>query len=230
MWYKNRVTTMEITVGMTIGDVKETTSKLYSIDSKSVLVQDRLGRLLSPYDKARDLFLMHNCNNIVLVDKKNAIIEDLNDIQFIFTDDSDLPTVKAGTKLTLFDWLTDSKYSVNCGEYMENFLITFRSFSTPKELLNHLLLKYQNPSISSLFNFKEGKEGVSEDIVRRRVLDVLRLWIKSHSGDFFADSSESRDLLISLRHFIDHIISKIDESACLELTRLYHRLVCFLLF
>eukprot|EP01119_Soliformovum_irregulare_P002919 TRINITY_DN1317_c0_g1_i1.p1 TRINITY_DN1317_c0_g1~~TRINITY_DN1317_c0_g1_i1.p1 ORF type:complete len:513 (-),score=136.76 TRINITY_DN1317_c0_g1_i1:515-2053(-) len=74
-------------------------------------------------------------------------------------------------------------------EFVDEFLITFRYFITPKSLLNKLILKY----ISD--------DGDDSNPIKERLMKVFRAWIKDHFYDFNNDL----DLFNTLSNFVnDH--------------------------
>jgi len=79
------------------------------------------------------------------------------------------------------------------------FLLTYRAFTTPKEFINQLFLRY-GPS-------KLENEEASASIIRIRVRNILKLWINKHFYDLEDDQQTSRFLLNTIDSYI-----KEDES------------------
>eukprot|EP01119_Soliformovum_irregulare_P015941 TRINITY_DN4565_c0_g1_i2.p1 TRINITY_DN4565_c0_g1~~TRINITY_DN4565_c0_g1_i2.p1 ORF type:complete len:650 (+),score=179.85 TRINITY_DN4565_c0_g1_i2:37-1986(+) len=105
---------------------------------------------------------------------------DISDADILISDQESLIT--AADIGTLIQNLSQAK-----DDFIEQFLITYRYFITPKSLLNKLILKY----VSS-----KGDERGRE--TRERLTKVFRAWIKDHYYDFDVDP----ELLTSLNNFV----------------------------
>jgi len=96
------------------------------------------------------------------------------------------PSVKAATSTRLVERLAYDKYTdLN---FIKSFLISFRNFMSPIDLLEKLSLRYLitgdwDPDV--IRPEDEIKVALnSQDVIRLRVLTVLKLWIESYWYDF----------------------------------------------
>merc|ERR1719334_1252788 len=106
--------------------------------------------------------------------------------------------------------------------FMKTFLTTYRSFSTPPELLSLLIARFHIPDPELLPDYRDdsdltektSKMRYAQDLkrfrkeysqpVQFRVLNVLKHWVDQHFYDF----SEDTDLLHKLTSFLDDITGK----------------------
>ncbi|KAL9642462.1 hypothetical protein ABK040_011030 [Willaertia magna] len=130
--------------------------------------------------------------------------------------DSITGQVKAGTLDKLVLILTSNEEFDN--EYMHLFLLTYRSFTTPSELLDKLILRFNTPPPRSCYELEleqlqqqqQNNESKLErefhtfykalQAIRLRVGQVLNHWVQSHFFDF----REDPDLKRKLQRFIDN--------------------------
>ena len=118
--------------------------------------------------------------------------------------------MKAGTLNKLVERLTFHKHPDS--DYLNAFLMTYRSFCTPKQLLDLLILRFDTPLPinclqEDLQRFKEQRLTP----IRLRVANVLKNWIDK----FFQDFMEDRSLVAS---FLQFIKLKTDVDSVIEKT------------
>jgi hypothetical protein len=147
-----------------------------------------------------------------LVPKSEAALADTQEIKFVFSTE-DFPFVKAGRVDKLVEWLIHPEYP-NVS-FMEEFMLTFRSFMEPTHLLDTLIEKYQE----SLGQLLGGR------VKQLKIIDVVRFWIKEYPTDFFKSTESSRKLLSDLHGFISQVIVKTNRIPGIELSRLYALMV-----
>eukprot|EP01103_Thecamoeba_quadrilineata_P006394 TRINITY_DN1611_c0_g1_i1.p1 TRINITY_DN1611_c0_g1~~TRINITY_DN1611_c0_g1_i1.p1 ORF type:complete len:923 (+),score=205.66 TRINITY_DN1611_c0_g1_i1:75-2843(+) len=111
-------------------------------------------------------------------------------------------SVRAGTIVRLVEMLAHDSYLDT--EYMVAFLLTYRSFTTPEELLQLLISRYNtepdadwDEEKKELFASKNLKQ------IRLRVFNVLKHWLTSHYHDFESNPS----LLQTLSEFVEDVIT-----------------------
>jgi len=129
------------------------------------------------------------------------------------------PVVKGGTLEKLVQRLTYEKYPDT--DFMNAFLLTYRSFTTPPELLALLIARYDVPEL------KEGSEKDRQEYyknhqhpIRLRVFNVMRSWVDK----YFYDFAEDRSLMETLLDFISQRMMNTGmEKAAAQLKRLAYR-------
>jgi len=109
------------------------------------------------------------------------------------------PVIKGGNIEKLVERLTYEKY--NDTKYMKAFMLTFRSFTTPAELLQLLINRFNitaatGASPEELTAFESGVKKV----VRLRVFNVLKHWLNQGFYDF----KEDAQLRETLQSFIQN--------------------------
>lgn len=111
-------------------------------------------------------------------------------------DDRDI--IQAGLLAKLCERLTYEKYpDIN---YLTAFMLTYRTFVTPTELLDLIIMRYNVPPPTTttpevLEKFKQKKELP----IQLRVLNVLKTWVEK----FFDDFNNDKALLTKLLEFVD---------------------------
>jgi hypothetical protein len=112
-------------------------------------------------------------------------------------------TVEKLIQRLTFDKLTDTNY-------LSTFLLTYRSFMTPKELLDILEVRWNTAPPAGTTNIDGWKTNVLY-LIRLRISNVLKSWIeKYYDADFEGDS----EILKQLDVFIDKVASSgLDKPA-----------------
>jgi son of sevenless len=78
--------------------------------------------------------------------------------------------------------------------FVSDFLLTFRSFTTPRELLSLLEKRFRAPmAVPKAKLTKEDQEKIA--IVRLRVCNFIRLWIEINPKDFTQDEEFRKRIL-----------------------------------
>ena len=246
--YKDKIYEETIDKTRNIGEIKTFLAPLWGFDSASVVLQDLNSQVLSQQIQLKDL-VIEGKTILKMVPKSEVQIGDEEDMKFIF-DDCDIPSVKLGSKNQLILWLINPRYSTN--EFIETFLITYRMFISPLELIEILIKYFQKtdeipikPHTKLLHNYEKKQQQKQksssfsssnkssfqlygyddhEILFKERIIDVFKLWLKNHQCDFFGSKPESVQLLTILHKFIDENVMQYDKEIAFELTRLYHQM------
>ena len=124
--------------------------------------------------------------------------------------------IKCATLNKLVERVTHEKYVDLNTRYV--FLLTYHSFTTPRELLAKLRSRFHVPlppnlSPEELRHFKTSKL----DRIQIRVGSVLKNWIDEHWNDFSGEDEESLELKKDLHQLIQNML---DNSGSLLTTQL----------
>lgn len=125
------------------------------------------------------------------------------------------PVIKGGSIEKLVERLTYEKY--HDVKFVKAFLLTFRSFTTPQELLQLLIDRFNvaPPSGSSTEEIA-AFEGAVLKVVRLRVFNVLKQWLNTGFYDFQQDTELKKTLV----DFIQNQIQPTMENAATSLTNI----------
>eukprot|EP01087_Luapelamoeba_hula_P024732 TRINITY_DN951_c0_g1_i2.p1 TRINITY_DN951_c0_g1~~TRINITY_DN951_c0_g1_i2.p1 ORF type:complete len:1420 (+),score=271.34 TRINITY_DN951_c0_g1_i2:114-4373(+) len=128
------------------------------------------------------------------------------------------PIIRGGTLEKLVQRLTYEKYPDP--DFVAAFLLTYRSFTTPPELLALLIARWDVPAPrdANETTLAEFTKAVLEP-VRLRVFNVLQKWVSHHFYDF----AEDRSLVDTILDFISDKMMANKESAALQLKRMVNR-------
>ncbi|CAG5136425.1 unnamed protein product [Candidula unifasciata] len=171
-----------------------------SLDSKLREEEKNHPLILPPSDEYE--FAVQDSN-------KNIIFEDNQESSY------ESPLIKGGQLIKLTERLTYHMYADP--RFLRTFLLTYRSFCTPKELLELLIRRFDIPEpkfdTMSLLDDNAALK-IREDLkrfrneyvkpVQFRVVNVFRHWVDHHFYDFERD----RDLLERLNDFLRTIKGK----------------------
>jgi len=132
--------------------------------------------------------------------------EDAEDIKFLKKGSEVI--VKSATVHRLVEHLTSDK--LPDVHFLKSFLLTYRSFLQPTELLQKLVMRYCTtpPTTTNagmnLLQLKEERQLP----IRLRVLSVIKFWVENHFHDFKQDATLAQSLL----DFVDNTVSYTSNS------------------
>lgn len=135
-----------------------------------------------------------------------AVPDSPENILFEINDMGGIPLIKGGTVIKLVERLTFDKYADT--NYLLQFLLTYRSFMEPLELLNLLIERFNYPTPKSAS--EEELEYFRTQIrrpVQLRVTNVVKNWVDKHYLDF----QESKELLKRFLEFVKDDISNAQD-------------------
>ena len=133
--------------------------------------------------------------------------EDNPDNIIIETHGSDV-SIKAGTLVKLVERLTHEKFPDP--NYMSAFLMTFRGFTTPNELLDLLINRFKMPQPKAPTK-EQAKNFRAEKLIpiHFRVFNVLKEWTTNYGIDFRKDT-------VLVQRVLDFANSASSENSALE--------------
>jgi len=155
--------------------------------------------------------------------EKNIIILNKADMQkylgsdVIVEESESIPQIKGATFVKLVERATYEKYADT--NFQSDFLYTYRSFTTPKEMLHLLIKRYNMPvpkglSYGELQEWKQNKQRP----IRLRVINVLRHWLEKYWKDFTQDA----EMGTKLHEFIvGDLMNTGNQQPADQLLRLY---------
>lgn len=151
-----------------------------------------------------------------------AVEEDSAEIRYMpAASPTEVPRVKAATADKLVEWLTTPKYSD--AKFRDAFMLTYRSFMTPQELLRKLLHRYigKFTPLDPYLNDEEREQQLH--LVRIKVVMVLKHWMKEHGYDFRKEGrdSGSGDIMYELETFITDILPLYMKPAAEQLRKTF---------
>jgi len=135
-----------------------------------------------------------------------AAADSPDNILFEINDNGGIPLIKGGTVYKLVERLTFDKYADT--NYLLQFLLTYRSFMEPMELLNLLIerFNYPTPKNASGQELEDFKEKIRRP-VQLRVFNVVKNWVDKHYLDF----QESKELLKRFLEFVKDDMSNAED-------------------
>ncbi|KAL9647807.1 hypothetical protein ABK040_001333 [Willaertia magna] len=143
------------------------------------------------------------------------------------TEDSE-PEIKCATVEKLIERVTYHKNYDNA--YLYAFLLTYRSFISPHELMDKLINRYNlpppNPKGISKLDFSSWQEEVLQQ-VRLRITQLVKYWLENHYYDFENDNElvEKVKKLSSImertqgKHFSTQILNSLKRQQSLDVAR-----------
>ncbi|KAJ6252116.1 guanine nucleotide exchange factor [Anaeramoeba flamelloides] len=145
----------------------------------------------------------------IKIDPQICIVEtsnNENDINNGNSNNNEILNVSGGTVDWLIKYLTTFHGSDT--DYLQTFLLTYRDFITPVELLEKIKQRYLIKPPGELK--KNAKILYTEKIIKKiklKIITVLNSWIRS----YFFDFKENQDLCQKMFQFIDTTILKDEE-------------------
>jgi hypothetical protein len=135
--------------------------------------------------------------------------------------------VTAATIPKLIELLTYEAYPDTL--YTKAFLLTYRSFITPTELLERLILRYCLSPPDSISN--EGEiyqiKKKRQVPIRLRVLNVLKYWVEHHYEMDFRDPK----VVELIEYFVRNTVTRTGHKSFADyIMSLFDRKVCYFFF
>uniref|UniRef100_A0A7S4JRN7 Ras-GEF domain-containing protein n=1 Tax=Paramoeba aestuarina TaxID=180227 RepID=A0A7S4JRN7_9EUKA len=129
------------------------------------------------------------------------------DIIFLSLPSANSVEIKAATLDKLIEFLTHESYIDP--RFRDNFLLTYRSFTTGLELLTRLAAKFRAQDVAVALQTKR----------RIRTLSVLKAWVESHFRDFEQDQQLTDNFLV----FVQGEMKDLMNSAADKLLKSYEK-------
>jgi len=177
---------------------------------------DRASQIANKNKKSKDKKRSESKNLVRIKWPENYIFceeDSPNNILF----EENLEQLRAGTLVKLVERLTfDDKIDPN---YPFEFLLTYRSFTSPQVLLNLLISRWNMPNNIEILSDDKDQEDFNAFVrrpIRLRVFNVLKKWMEEHWYDWESDSR----LIDCLRIFIDENVKKDMEIVATTLTKI----------
>lgn len=119
---------------------------------------------------------------------------------------NNLPQIRAGNLNKLVERLTFDKYPDT--NFVQQFLLTYRSFTNPQELLSLLKSRFlQSPPSNLAGDALSDYRAKVERNIRLRVFNLCKTWVMQHYYDFMADPEFKADFLQWLKTDVQEDIS-----------------------
>jgi len=129
--------------------------------------------------------------------------------------------IKSGTLEKLVERAT--YHAFTDPEYVSAFLLTYRTFTTPVELLSLLITRFNTPEQEFDDPIKAKNWEKKSKHIRLRVVNLLRIWLQNYFEDF---KSSSR-LFNTLRRFIDSLANWNEQQANTLKSTIKKRILAF---
>ncbi|ORX54270.1 hypothetical protein BCR36DRAFT_581893 [Piromyces finnis] len=193
---------------------KELNDELYTFQSeKSEKIE--LDRTLKYYYSDRNL-CSGNCNTFKIVEGDKfysmvCVTENDQDVMILQYIDNENLQVMAGTIDKLIERATDG--SEKDDTFLDIFLLTYRAYIKPKEILQLLIDRFNcelpsDPSDEDIKYFEDMK-----GLIQSNVVHVMEYWVKHHWHDF-AVNSELEEILVNFINELkpyDEYTNRIDD-------------------
>lgn len=124
------------------------------------------------------------------------------------------PTVKGGSLMALVEQLT--RHDKSDFSFNNTFLLTYRSFTTARELFEHLVRRFniQPPEGLTHTEYEEWREQ-KQKLIRVRVVNNLRTWLDQY---WMEDQSEETKVLIrDIYNFVKETVKSTETSGAAPL-------------
>mmetsp|Transcript_68 Transcript_68/g.79 ORF Transcript_68/g.79 Transcript_68/m.79 type:complete len:516 (-) Transcript_68:40-1587(-) len=139
----------------------------------------------------------------------------------IYTTDNDgNKIIRGATVYKLIEKLTEES-GKGTSQYTGSFLLTYRSFLTPRQLLQLLIKRYNVPTPASIVNTEE-EDNFNKHYkkhIKLRVWYVLKFWIENHFYDF----EEDKDLNTDFKSFISNTMVKDMQKLAEQLNNIFDK-------